>query len=540
VEKTMNSTSKKVLIIGGGIAGLTSATLLRDAGCEVTVLEASNTLGGLAKSERTADGFPTEHSLRVYHDNYDAFFSILKKIPFDDQSTVFDQLVSVSFGLNFEDDNLFYDVKRKNHLVQKIRDQHKLFKFFRKHGLTLKDFFVLAKQNLMVRSSWQRFMDKANMSVDDFCNDQGVSQVYRKTINALHEIAYASSDKALALSSIEMNTEGNPLHGFYMMNGPTSERVFDPWEKYLKQQGVVIKKNTPVDELVYKDGEVISVKLGSGKTLKADLFICAVSNQQAARLMQNTICFREEQPLEKLHTHTEWSNGVQIFLSDLPEDQCFQPGMLFTHLDSPWKLVSIAQGEGFWKNVKLPENCRYVLSVTFSAVKAKGIVYKKPLLECTREELLNELLAQIKFNRQDLILDWHMDNAIVWMSDSEYKQKLAQLPVHDRHQREDGNWLLNFSPLSAPTPHSFQHEPTARTATANLYLAGDFCKTSRVINCMEKACESAYLAVDRLSKDVGLQKVDLPFKAYNVRKYRLLRTVDAMFFKLQLWVKKSI
>jgi uncharacterized protein with NAD-binding domain and iron-sulfur cluster len=178
-----------------------------------------------------------------------------------------------------------------------------------------------------------------------------------------------------------------------------------------------------------------------------------------------------------------------------------------------------------------------VLSVTFSNVNAQGVVYQKPLLECTREELFEEILTQCNFTQRELIIDWHMDDAIVWMTDDAYQMQQTQLPVHDKHYRKDGSWILNFSPLSTPTPGSFANEPTSKTLTPNLYLAGDFCKTSRVINCMEKACESAYLAVDAISRDIGLPKITLPFKAYNIRKYRLIRTLDAIIFKIQQVIK---
>nr|XP_025040456.1 L-amino-acid oxidase-like [Pelodiscus sinensis] len=49
--------SKKVVIIGAGISGLTAAKLLRDAGCQVLILEASDRVGGRILTYRERDWY---------------------------------------------------------------------------------------------------------------------------------------------------------------------------------------------------------------------------------------------------------------------------------------------------------------------------------------------------------------------------------------------------------------------------------------------------------------------------------------------------
>ena len=51
---------KRIAILGGGIAGLSAAHYLHQAGAHFTLFEASNRFGGIIDSERTPEGFLVE------------------------------------------------------------------------------------------------------------------------------------------------------------------------------------------------------------------------------------------------------------------------------------------------------------------------------------------------------------------------------------------------------------------------------------------------------------------------------------------------
>ncbi|XP_039356618.1 L-amino-acid oxidase-like [Mauremys reevesii] len=57
--------SKKVVIVGAGISGLTAAKLLKDAGCKVLILEASNRLGGRILTHREQDWYVELGAMRL-------------------------------------------------------------------------------------------------------------------------------------------------------------------------------------------------------------------------------------------------------------------------------------------------------------------------------------------------------------------------------------------------------------------------------------------------------------------------------------------
>lgn len=76
----------KIIIFGGGIAGLTVAHELIEKGFKVTLIEPDQILGGMARSRRENNGIPSEHSWRGYGPFYSNTFDILKRIPIDCKS----------------------------------------------------------------------------------------------------------------------------------------------------------------------------------------------------------------------------------------------------------------------------------------------------------------------------------------------------------------------------------------------------------------------------------------------------------------------
>ena len=61
----MTSSSKPVIIIGAGMAGLACATWLHRAGRAVLVLEAADAAGGRVRTDVTPEGFRLDRGFQV-------------------------------------------------------------------------------------------------------------------------------------------------------------------------------------------------------------------------------------------------------------------------------------------------------------------------------------------------------------------------------------------------------------------------------------------------------------------------------------------
>ena len=72
MQSSPSARTGRILIIGAGLAGLTCAKVLHEAGVDFLLLEASSRPGGRVVSDRTEDGFVLDRGFQVLLDSYPA------------------------------------------------------------------------------------------------------------------------------------------------------------------------------------------------------------------------------------------------------------------------------------------------------------------------------------------------------------------------------------------------------------------------------------------------------------------------------------
>jgi len=186
-------------------------------------------------------------------------------------------------------------------------------------------------------------------------------------------------------------------------------------------------------------------------------------------------------------------NGIMFYLHrDVP--------LLRGHtiyIDSEWSLTSISQAQ-FWPGLDFANRAAGqvggILSVDISDWTTKGILFGKPAMECTREEVAAEVWAQLKEHLdrpgQPVLEDanqagWFIDDDIVAPNPAGMKDS------------------INLEPLLINTVGSWNQRPEATTAIGNLVLASDYVRTYTDLATMEGANEAARRAVNGILDAVG-------------------------------------
>lgn len=394
-----------VVIAGAGIAGLAAAMILAEAGVRVTLCEAASEAGGKAKSLRLADGHPTEHSLRVYTDTYQTLLTLFSRIPTEHDRTVLDNLVGVSMvsataqgvigriaapvALQRRRPTfariIGKVVEPPRQLVRILLRGPMVIVGLAQRGVPATD--VLHYLHAHLRLLWmcrERLLaELGDISYADYLQLGCKSAQAQEFFSAVPRIYVAARTSAEAAAIAPIVLKGlfrlksncpsalndAKLPAIMMMDGPTSERMVDPWIRHLTRLGVDIHFNTRVGDLEFDDGRVTALISSDGRRFACDYALLAVPYLTLRELAKSAHVKRYLPQLTQQHALAlEASNGIQCFLRDLPATwpPFIRPGVVTTHLQSQWSLVCVLQGEGFWKNVRLPEGTRYVLSITWS------------------------------------------------------------------------------------------------------------------------------------------------------------------------------
>jgi uncharacterized protein with NAD-binding domain and iron-sulfur cluster len=559
---------KRVVIAGGGIAGMTAAMLLAEQGFEVVLCEASGRLGGKAKSGRTPEGNPTEHSVRLFFRSYRTLLPLLGRIPAGGRRTILDNLVGVPahFAFAEETPSRSYGpptplgppggrwrawVRRQAYpwtvLLRTVLFAPLLARRFRRHGVSVREAlrYTIRHARLLWTSPERLQEELGHLSYAEYLGLDRMSEAARRYFAALPQVilggraAGDARQMTLAIGAVLLRLIAPPpgldyLPARMMTDGPTSERLIAPWAKHLSRLGVCIHLNSPVAGLDVHDGRVNAVRLTDGRRLEADHFVLALSYLACRHLLQGTKLSAFVSPGCDEPLRLEWSNGIQVFLKSLPDGlpAHFAPGVAAVHLDSPWLFGTVVQGPGFWRDVEMAPGTRYVLSATCGEPEVPGPVTGKPMTACTVEEIVAELLTQCGFPSQTVI-GWHTGEGLEIFEEADYQARRASLPPHLSAESVLGRRTVTYVPIPVRTPGGAALCPRTCTKAENLFLAGEFVRTQFDGPCMESAAESGWRAAAAIANRCDVPLPTPPsLEASDNFPFRWLRRLDGWLYRL--------
>lgn len=495
---------RKVIILGGGVAGLSAAHELIKRGFEVDIYESMTVPGGKARSTSVPDSAVSgrkplsgEHGFRFFPRFYRHVTATMKEIPFGKTKTVYDNLVQTTEIriARFGNESLFLSsrfpksLKEIKHLLALDKNVHL--------GLTAEeqDYFGERIWQLMTSSYERRKEEYERMGWWEFVQANRFSQNYKtflakgltRTLVAAHAETVSTKTGGDIMLQLMFDIAKPGRSSDCILNGPTNDVWIDPWLDYLTSKGLRYHFNAKAVEILTKkpnrvSGVVIEQE-GVRKTVQGDFYIAALPVEVMASLLNKDML--EIDPtlgyIPKLAQNVSWMNGVQFYLTEnIPVDHGHT-----VYVDTPWALTSISQAQ-FWKGFDWTQygdgKVKDILSVDVSDWFCPGVLYGKKASDCTPQEIVNECWEQIKrsLNVQEKVVlkdeylhTWNIDDSI-----------------------RPGSPNVNTEPLLVNNKNTWSLRPNSYTEISNFFLASDYVKTNTDLATMEGANEAARRAVN--------------------------------------------
>jgi 15-cis-phytoene desaturase len=492
---------KGVVILGGGIGGMSAAHELAQRGFHVTVFEARSTQGGKARSifvpNTGKDGrrdLPGEHGFRFFPSFYKHLPDTMQRIPFG-RRTVFDNLVPTSRTMVAKEGGV--DLELLTHFPSSIEDLRDVLRVrLSDFGMPREDILFFARCMWVIVTScnerrreefdnipWWDFIqgDQRSPQFQHWMGEVGVR--FMLALNARKASTKTIGDIGIQLYFDHFRPG---VHVDRLLNGPTHDKWLSPWLAHLRQMGVDYRMNSEVEQIRCQNDRIIEVMIrepnGNRYSFADDYFISALPVERMIPLVTEEM--KEAEPglahLDKLCT--DWMLGLQYFLNT---DVTLAKGHLLV-TGCPWALTAISQKQ-FWPDVDLSRfgdgTVDGILSVDISNWDAPGDHCGKSARDSTREEIIAEVWEELKRHLNDTGQVHLEDHNVVhaYLADS---------------CRRNGEGWINDEPLLINTAGSWKYRPPAVTGIHNLFLASDYVQTNTDVASMEAANEAARRAVN--------------------------------------------
>jgi uncharacterized protein with NAD-binding domain and iron-sulfur cluster len=505
---------QKVVVLGGGVAGMSAAHELAERGFDVVVYDTRDIPGGKARSmpvpNSAIDGkksLPGEHGFRFFPGFYQHITDTMKRIPYKNNPRgVFDNLTDATRIAvpRFDREGLTIPAK----LPTNSADLRVLIDAFlqiisQQAGLQAGElqFFSQKLWQLITSCHERRIGEYEKIDWWTFVEADRFSAEYQSLLaKGLTESLVASKAKLASTKTVGdiflqliLDLINPTISTDRLLNGPTNEVWIEPWLAHLRSFGVDYNSNSQVEAINYADGQIQSATirdLATDRTfeVRADYYISAVPVEVMDRLIIDSNLHHYDTTFTNIRALAKcvaWMNGIQFYLT---EDVSLTYGHILM-VDTPWALTAISQKQ-FWPDVDLSEygdgRVKGIISVDISdwgtdnigedPDESIGILYGKKARNCTNEEIKAEVWAQMKksfnVNGREILKDEHLHS---WFLDSSIidpaRHFLDELNTKDKKQV-----TIPVETLAKDTAELNDRERTAKTLLRSLSDLGSVVK----------------------------------------------------------------
>ncbi|MBW4498209.1 MAG: 15-cis-phytoene desaturase [Scytonema hyalinum WJT4-NPBG1] len=272
----------RVAIAGAGLAGLSCAKYLTDAGHTPIVLESRDVLGGLVAAWKDKDGDWYETGLHIFFGAYPNMLQLVKELGIEDRlqwkehSLIFNQPNNPGTYSRFDFPNLpaplngIAAILRNNDMLtwaEKIR-----------FGIGLIPAMILGQRYVekMDKYSWSQWMKKQNIPPRV---EKEVFIAMSKALNFIDPDEISATILLTALNRFLQEKNGSKMA---FLDGSPTERLCQPMVDYITAGGGEVRLNAPLKEIVLNEDGTVKHFVLRGLNCEdyietADLYVSAMS-----------------------------------------------------------------------------------------------------------------------------------------------------------------------------------------------------------------------------------------------------------------------
>jgi 15-cis-phytoene desaturase len=459
----------RVAIAGAGLAGLSCAKYLVDAGHTPIVLERRDVLGGKIAAWKDEDGDWYETGLHIFFGAYPNMLQLFKELNIEDRlqwkkhTMIFNQPEKPGTYSRFDFPDLpapingLVAILRNNDLLtwpEKIR-----------FGLGLIPAILRGQKYVeaMDQYSWSEWMAKQNIPPRV---EKEVFIAMSKALNFINPNEISATILLTALNRFLQEKNGSKMA---FLDGSPTERLCEPLVEYITQRGGEVRLNAPLKEILLNgDNSVRGYLLrglngASDEVISADIYVSAMPVDPLKVILPQP--WKEQECFKKL----EGLEGVPVINLHLWFDRKLTEidHLLFSRSD----LLSVyADMSNTCKEYADPDKSMLELVL---APAEDWISKRDPeIIDATMTELVKLFPQHFQGENQAKLLKSH----VVKTPRSVYKA----------------------------IPGRQAYRPAQKTAIANFYLAGDYTM-QQYLGSMEGAVLSGKLTAEAIATDYPAQ-----------------------------------
>eukprot|EP00775_Hariotina_reticulata_P010931 gene10931-11085_t len=456
----------KIVIIGAGLAGLSTAKYLSDAGHIPIVLEGRDVLGGKVAAWKDEDGDWYETGLHIFFGAYPNMMNVFKELNIEDRlqwkehSMIFAMPDRPGEFSRFD----FPDIPAPwNGIIAILRNNQML---------TWPEKIQFAIGLLPAIILGQRYVEEQDkLTVTEWMRKQGVpdrvnDEVFIAMAKALNFID--PDDLSMTVVLTALNRFLQEKHGSKMafLDGAPPERLCQPLVDYFVGKGGQIRMNARLKDIqLNADGSVKQLLLTNGETVDGDLYISAMPVDIMKLLMPDAWA---KMP------YFQQLNGLQ----GVP--------VINIHIWFDRKLTTV-------------DHLLFSRSPLLS-------VYADMSTTCREYNDPDKSMLELVFAPAE---DWigRSDEDIIAATMKELERLFPTEISADQSKAKIRKSIVVKTPLSVykATAGREDYRPTQRSPISNFYLAGDYTK-QKYLASMEGAIYSGKLAAEAVVEDVTLKR----------------------------------